>query len=580
MLKTRFGNRIQWLAFVFKISNPKLVLLDLFLLISSFLIAFWLRSDLEFKVEIPKLFYWGTTLYVFGFIFVGTILGLYRRKYLFASFEEILAISTQAFFGMLISVAFSFLIVKSQYPRSLPIIASLIFVVFCLTLRVVQRINFNSLSKSEPHASNVLIYGAGMLGRQISEIVNLDNKSKLVGFIDDDPNKLDLTIRSKKIIGNIDVLEEIVSHIQVSRIIIAISDLESKKKNRIIAFCSSRKIKLSVVPTASELLLGVDNLNQLVEIQTTEILGRDEVKIDTDAIEKKLTGKRILITGAGGSIGSEIAKQCMKYHPETVYILDRDESALHALELSLFGTGLMSSSNIVLADIRDDGALEEIFLKYRPNIVFHAAALKHLPILEKYPEEAYKTNVLGTKNVLDVSQAIGVEVFVNISTDKAADPTSVLGRTKLEAEKLTKNSALSDNTTGSKYISVRFGNVIGSRGSVIHTFKYQIENDFPVTITDPEATRYFMTVSEAVSLVLQSAVEGISGETLILDMGKPIKILDVARFLIKQSGKKENIVFTGLRDGEKLHEDLSSSVEGLVNRGHPKIFHAVVEANS
>jgi FlaA1/EpsC-like NDP-sugar epimerase len=296
------------------------------------------------------------------------------------------------------------------------------------------------------------------------------------------------------------------------------------------------------------------------------------VSSDNTDIEAFIRGKRVLVTGAGGSIGSEISRQVNRYQPSSLTLLDRDETALLNLQLSLDGTGTLTNSGLVLGDIRDTDRINQIFEQASPEIVFHAAALKHLTTLERFPEEAHKTNVLGTKNVLEASLKFNVDTFINISTDKAADPSSALGRSKLITERLTAGIQIQ----GKKYISVRFGNVIGSNGSFIHTFRHQIKNGGPVLVTHPEVTRFFMIVNEAVHLVLESSIVGETGETLILDMGQPVSIDAIARHMIEVSGRDIQIEYSGLRDGEKLHEILISAKEKGEMRHHPYIMHTKV----
>jgi len=278
----------------------------------------------------------------------------------------------------------------------------------------------------------------------------------------------------------------------------------------------------------------------------------------------------VLVTGAGGSIGSELARQIHKYGPRSLGLLDRDESALHAVQLSIYGQAPLDTPDIVLADIRDAVRMDEVFAQHRPEVIFHAAALKHLPMLEQYPDEGWKTNVLGTLNVLQSAERFGCARFVNVSTDKAADPTSVLGHTKRLAERLT---AWFAERTGQAYLSVRFGNVLGSRGSMLHTFTQQIHAGGPVTVTHPDVTRFFMTIPEACELTIQAGAIGEPGEVLVLDMGEPVRILDVAKRLVARAGRDVEIVFTGLRTGEKLHEVLVSEDESGGAKRHPLISH-------
>jgi FlaA1/EpsC-like NDP-sugar epimerase len=320
---------------------------------------------------------------------------------------------------------------------------------------------------------------------------------------------------------------------------------------------------------------GVVSVAQLRDISEADLLGRHQIETDLDSIAHHLTGQRVLVTGAGGSIGSELCRQIHRYGPAELIMLDRDESALHAVQLSMYGRALLDGDCTVLADIRDAGRIHQIFQDRNPQIVFHAAALKHLPLLEKYPAEALKSNVWGTLTVLEAAAASGVDRFVNISTDKAANPTSVLGFSKRIAERLTAEAATRADGT---YLSVRFGNVLGSRGSVLTSFESQIEAGGPVTVTHPDVTRYFMTVQEAVQLVIQAAAIGRDGEALVLDMGKPVRIADVARQLAARSPRHIDIVYTDLRPGEKLHEDLFGDGELDQRPFHPLISHVPVPA--
>ena len=328
-----------------------------------------------------------------------------------------------------------------------------------------------------------------------------------------------------------------------------------------------------VVPSVSELLSGSARIEGVRDPRISDLLGRRPVQTDVAAVAGHFAGKRILVTGAGGSIGSELCRQLHRFGPAELIMLDRDESALHEIQLTLHGRALLDSDETVLADIRDPHRVREVFEQFRPQIVFHAAALKHLPLLERYPAEAVKSNILGTRNVLEAAAACGVESFVNISTDKAADPVSVLGYSKRIAERLTAHMA---GQAGGSYLSVRFGNVLGSRGSVLTALSAQVAAGGPVTVTHPEVTRYFMTADEAVQLVLQAAVIGSSGEVLVLDMGEPVRIADIARRLAAGAPHPVDIVFTGLRPGEKLVEDLLGQGEVDNRPHHPLIRHAQV----
>jgi FlaA1/EpsC-like NDP-sugar epimerase len=323
-----------------------------------------------------------------------------------------------------------------------------------------------------------------------------------------------------------------------------------------------------------EIFDGRPTARDLRDVDVADLLGRRPVELDMAAIADQIAGKRVLVTGAGGSIGSELCRQIVRFGPERLFLLDRDESGLQATQLSLHGNGLLDSDDLILANIREADSMREAFERARPDIVFHAAALKHLPLLEAHPLEAWKTNVLGTLNVLKAAAATGVGTFVNISTDKAANPTCVLGYSKRIAERLTADFA--ERFPG-RYVSVRFGNVLGSRGSVVHAFTAQIERGGPITVTHPDVRRYFMLIPEACQLVLQSASIGSDGEVMVLQMGEQVRIVEVAETLIRMSGRRGiDIVYTGLRPGEKLAEELFSTDENPRSTTHPLVSSVAV----
>jgi FlaA1/EpsC-like NDP-sugar epimerase len=328
-----------------------------------------------------------------------------------------------------------------------------------------------------------------------------------------------------------------------------------------------------VLPSVSELLNHRVGVADVRDPQISDLLGRHQIETDLDAIAGYLRGKRVLVTGAGGSIGSELCRQLARFKPGELMMLDRDESALHAVQLSLRGHVALDDPELILADLRDSETVKAIFAARRPEVVFHAAALKHLPLLERHPGEAVKSNIWGTLTVLEAAR--GVERFVNISTDKAADPASVLGYSKRITERLT---AYADAVNPGTFLNVRFGNVLGSRGSVLTAFTAQVAAGGPITVTHPEVTRYFMTVQEAVQLVIQAAAIGRGGEALVLDMGQPVRIAEVARCLADQAPVPIDIVYTRLQSGEKLHEVLFGTGERDVRPLHPLISHVTVPA--
>jgi dTDP-glucose 4,6-dehydratase len=509
-------------------------------------------------------------------ITISFILQAIRGRFVIGSFDEIFSLSFGA--GIVVLIGFLSLTFNKPtiLPRSVPFIAGSFALGVMLAGRFLLR-SYRQRFKFNKNGELVLIYGAGDSGDQIVRQMLYTKESLYipVGFLDDDQSKRNLRIHGVRVLGTLTDFEKFVTKFNASTLVVAISGIYAADLLKIDRRCSALNVKLRVIPTTTEIIGKGVKLGDISEVTNDDLLGRRPIKTDETSIKSFLKGKRVLITGAGGSIGSELTRQVYRYEPAIVGILDRDESAIHEVQLSIDGEGLLTNENLILADIRDKERIIEIFNTFKPEIVFHAAALKHLPLLERYPDEAHKTNVVGTQNVLAAAAMFGINTFINISTDKAADPTSVLGRTKLETERLTAQV----KTSGSqRYVSVRFGNVLGSRGSVTTAFRYQIEKGGPVTVTDPEVTRYFMTIPEAVHLVLQAAVLGEHGETLILDMGNPVKILDVAKQMIEKSGRDIEIIFTGLRDGEKLNENLFSVNEQSEKRKHPLISHTRVKS--
>jgi len=507
-------------------------------------------------------------------IATGSIFHLYRGRYVVGSFDEVFGVSlTTLSTGIIGSVAV-ILLPQSEFPRSTVVIATGIAGASMLGARFTwrRRRQLDALGRS---GSRTLIYGAGDAGSQVANLLLNDSLGEFqpIGFIDDDPTKRHLRRSGLKVLGSEQSLELLINEFDIETLLVAIAGITADRLLDLDRRCSSLKVQMRIIPTASEIAGGAVKLGDISDVTEEDLMGRRPIETNEDQIRNFIFGKRILVTGAGGSIGSELARQLARYAPDKLFLLDRDESALHAVQLTLDGTGTLSSDCLLLADIRDAKKISDLFLDIQPQIIFHAAALKHLPLLERFPDEAFKTNVLGTANVISASQLIGAETFVNISTDKAADPVSVLGYSKLITERLTAEFA---SASRGKFVSVRFGNVLGSRGSVIDTFRYQISKGGPVTVTDLNVTRYFMTVREAVHLVLQSAVIGSSGQTLILDMGAPVKISAIADYMIKRSGRALEIVYTGLRDGEKLEEVMVSSNETVTRPQHPQISHTLV----
>lgn len=465
-------------------------------------------------------------------------------------------------------------------PRSFTALICILSLGFMLCSRLIAR-HWLRAGNSQMQTKSALIYGAGFYSEMVIRqmLDKPDSEWKIDGIVDDDPEKANSRILGIRVLGDSKNLDYLIEKFNPDAIIIAVANLDSTKLELIDTVARNRSVPVSIVPSLSALLGRKFSLAELKPLDEVDLIGRKVIEVDIDFVKSRIENKRVLITGAGGSIGSELSRQLSILQPAFLGLLDRDESGLLATQLSINNEGLLNSSNLILADIRDRDRLEEIFALHKPEIVFHAAALKHLPLLESNPEEAWKTNIVGTLNMLELSRQFEVETFVNISTDKAADPISVLGYSKLLTERLTSHFGRSGSK--SNFISVRFGNVFGSRGSVIGTFTHQIKLGGPVIVTDPLVTRYFMTIHEAVHLVLRATRIGQNGETLILDMGDPVKILDIAKKLIARSSQDIEIHFSGVRKGEKIHEALFSEDEAIEETVDPMIRKTFVkELNS
>lgn len=410
--------------------------------------------------------------------------------------------------------------------------------------------------------------------------ISRENRFHLVGIVDpekDGKNRIG-RIHGLRVIRGVDQLGDVASRTSAQSVIIATDKpLSTECINVLNHICEESSLRLLILPPVEEYARhrGAVAASQVREINIADLIGRQPLHLDESRVASIIRGKKVLVTGAGGSIGSEICRQVHRFGPDELIMLDRDEGGLHATQLSLTGTALLDGSDTVLADIRDAEMLTQIFTERKPDVVYHAAALKHLPLLESYPAEAVQTNVIGTQNVLDAAAAANVSTVINISTDKAANPASILGESKRAAERLTAHMG---QTHEGVWASVRFGNVFGSRGSVITTFQRQIEEGGPVTVTHPDVQRYFMTIPEASQLVLQATVIAESGETLVLEMGKPVKIAELAENLIRLHDADVEIVYTGLREGEKISEDLVDDREvPKIGDRHPLITEVRVE---
>lgn len=503
----------------------------------------------------------------------GQVFGLYRRRYVVGSLDELRAVITASFgvwIGLSVAISTAF-----ELPRSVMLAALPMALMLMGSGRLALRVVSENQERPAFDASPVLVFGAGQMGRVVIRQMTVSRRSEYrpVGLIDDDPRKRGFVLEGLRVRGGRDELGRLAERTGATAVVVCIDQPDSALLRELHAVTDPLGLRLLVFPSVNEALQPGTRTRSLRDVSVDDLVGRHPATIDLSSVASYISGKRVLVTGAGGSIGSELCAQISKFGPGELFMLDRDESGLHTTQIAIYGHGLLDTSDAVLTDIRDQEAVDAVFEEIRPEVVFHAAALKHLPMLELYPEEAWKTNVLGTLNVLNAALAVNVARFVNISTDKAADPTSVLGHSKRMAERLTSWAATQSDGL---FVSVRFGNVLGSRGSMLPAFQAQIEKGGPVTVTHPEITRYFMSIPEACELVVQAGALGKDGQVMILDMGEPVRILDVAQRMITMSGKDVEIVFTGLREGEKLHEDLFSLQEHADRQVHPRIAHTDV----
>lgn len=514
-------------------------------------------------------------------ISIFSLLKIYKTPWRFVGLENFFNIVV----GNFISEFLLFLSSSILYKLSLEKVIVVDFFISTFLFSLIRALKrfYNEMLKRNEDSPSVLIIGAGNTGERIVRELKRDKKFTPVSIVDDDVNKIGTFVHGIPVDGKISDIPEILKNKRIDMAIVAIPSLSHKKVREIFDLLKSNGIKdIKIVPSLSRLPSSVVSIKDIKDISIEDLLFREEVKVDMAKLREFLSGKRILVTGAAGSIGSEIVRQLVKFDPAEIIAFEIDETELHNLQLELKDSLRSRKLNFipVVGDVRDKRKVNEVFNRFRPNIVFHAAAYKHVPLMEFFPEEAVKTNVFGTYNVATASIDSGVEKFVNISTDKAVNPTSVMGATKRLAEIICR---VLNDLGKTKFVSVRFGNVLGSRGSVVPIFLEQIKKGGPVTVTHPEMKRYFMTIPEAVLLVFQAAAMGEGGEVFVLDMGEPVKIVKLAEELIRLQGlepyKDIDIVFTGLRPGEKLFEELLTAEEGTDKTYHEKIYKARIKKN-
>jgi len=474
---------------------------------------------------------------------------------------------------------------RNLIPYSVLLITFFTSFLFLFYYRLLVKTIFGYFKGEVSKRANVAVFGAGSLGMITRHILETDSgsKYKVVAFFEDDNTKTGKVINGIKIYHSRELAEQIVD-LGLTELIIAVKELPPERKEEIAEVCLNKKVKIRIVPPAEKWVKGEFRVQQLKVVNIEDLLGRDSIKLDEEKLYSELGHKRICITGAAGSIGSELARQVINYHPRSIILIDQAESPLYEIEKELRGLVPDVKLMVFIADITHEPRIRSILKEFKPEILLHAAAYKHVPMMENNPSEAVVTNVLGTKLLADLSVEFGVERFVMISTDKAVNPSNVMGCSKRIAEiyvQSLQNHIGKDFANRTHFVTTRFGNVLGSNGSVIPTFRKQIENGGPLTVTHPEITRYFMTIPEACRLVLEAGIMGKGGEIFIFDMGKPVKIVDLAKKMIRLSGfepgKEVDIVFTGLREGEKLYEELLNNKENTIATHHEKILKARVE---
>ncbi|WP_456599848.1 polysaccharide biosynthesis protein [Blastococcus sp. SYSU DS0616] len=544
-------------------------------------IGLWLATAARYEGALARIDGQGVLVIglvgVLTYVALSPLLRLHHARYPVGSVDELLVLGV----GVACAAGVqTFVDAVAGVPRLVPISAPAVGAVLSVALMAALRLAIRRQREgaSRPRRAELtLVFGAGDAGHQLvtSMLTNPESPYLPVGLLDDDPRWRHARIRGVRMLGRRGDIGKAAAESGASTLIIALPSADSALIRDLSARAMKAGLTVKVLPPLSGLLDHRVGIRDVRDIDIADLLGRHQIDTNVGEIAGYLRGKRVLVTGAGGSIGSELCRQIHGFGPAELMMLDRDESALHAVSLSIHGEAQLHLPEVILADIRDGEALRELFLSRMPDVVFHAAALKHVNMLEQYPSEGWKTNVLGTRNVLEAAVSVGVSHFINVSTDKAADPVNVLGRTKRMAERLTATYA---RRSEGRFLSVRFGNVLGSRGSVLETFAAQIACGGPVTVTDPDVTRFFMTIPEAVELVIQAGAIGTGGEALVLDMGQPVRIADVAAQLIAMDGRPIEIRYTGLRPGEKLHEELFGREEVDSRPVHPLISHVAVPA--
>lgn len=564
--------------------NKKLVLYDIILVILGLYLSLILRFDFNIPKEYMFFFKISIVPVIVITLFINKIFNLYNSIWKYASIEELMSIVCSVTVSNIIFIIYSYLInriVQFRYYR-FPFPVHIIFWILCVLGLGGVRFSFRLAGNSEntkrckdKKNKNLLIVGAGdaavLIIKEIKRNEGLNYH--IIGLIDDDNDKKGRRINGIQVLGGREEISNISKNNKIDEIILAMPSASMNTKREIVSICKKTGHKLKTLPEMNEIIDGKVNMSKLREVKIEDLLGRKEVKLNNDDIDKYIKGKTVLVTGGGGSIGSELCRQIAKFGPDKLLILDIYENNAYDVQMELNYKYPELSKEVIIASIRDEKRLNDILDEHSPNVVFHAAAHKHVPLMEENPAEAIKNNVIGTHNLIKCCHEHNIERFVQISTDKAVNPTNIMGATKRFCEIMIQAY---DRISKTEFVAVRFGNVLGSNGSVIPLFKKQIAHGGPVTVTHPEINRFFMTIPEAAQLVIEAGGMAKGGEIFVLDMGEPVKISDLAKDLITLSGLKPGvdikIEYTGLRPGEKLYEELLMDELALTSTEHEKIF--------
>lgn len=560
----------------YKVRLGLLILLDSLIVATAIFAASWIVYPYTEVVSMDAIVISAIALVLFHHIF-ASIFKLYNKVWAYASIGELKAIVLAVTLSIIGAAIVQFIVNDfSIYKRAL-IVTWMIHIILIGGSRFIWRMLRDRYINNGKELKRTLIVGAGSAGAMIArQLRDQSHEAELqpVAFVDDDMTKQRMQLYSLPVVGKVRDIPQVVEEMEIEHIVIAIPSLRNGQLKKIVDFCNQTNAKVQMIPKIEDLMTGKVSVSHLKNVEVEDLLGRVPVQLDIRSISKYVTKNTVMVTGAGGSIGSEICRQIMKFSPSKIVLFGHGEFSIYTIDMELREKYRDVGIEIipVIGDVQDRNRIFEVIGTYKPQIIYHAAAHKHVPLMEKNPHEAVKNNIIGTKNVAEAADTFGVDTFVLVSTDKAVNPTNVMGATKRIAEMIIQDLAIRSKT---KFTAVRFGNVLGSRGSVIPLFKKQIERGGPVTVTDPEMTRYFMTIPEASRLVIQAGTLAKGGEIFVLDMGEPVKIVDLAKNLIKLSGYTEEevpITYTGIRPGEKMYEELLSKDEIHPDAVYEKIY--------